>query len=80
MTTHSAPAWKTRRLLRALSLAAMAPAFAVAQGEVQQPGLEGRALPWLFVGFAVVALVVVFLVFRWLRRPPERPPFNRPRV
>jgi membrane protein implicated in regulation of membrane protease activity len=80
MTTRAARGSQTRRPLRALSLVALAPANALAQGPVSEPGSEGTALPWLFVAFAVVALVVVFLVFRWLRRPPERPPFNRPRV
>lgn len=68
-------------LLRSLAptLLLAAPALAAAQGQVYDGGTGGGALPWAFVGFAVVALVVVFLVVMWLRRPPERPPFNRPR-
>jgi sterol desaturase/sphingolipid hydroxylase (fatty acid hydroxylase superfamily) len=85
MTTPAARAGEARKgsrsfasLLWALALA-LVPAIAAAQGQVQDGTGAGGALPWVFVAFAVAALVVVFLVFRWLRRPPERPPFNRPR-
>lgn len=61
-------------------LLVLAPLAASAQAQAQAPSSEGSALPWVFVAFAVAVVVVVFLVFRWLRRPPERPPFNRPRV
>lgn len=62
-----------------LALAAVPPALGAAQGPVEGGESSGSALPWVFVAFAVVALVLVILVFRWLRQPPERPPFNRPR-
>ncbi|HYG67005.1 MAG TPA: hypothetical protein VD838_05075, partial [Anaeromyxobacteraceae bacterium] len=63
----------------------LAPVCALAQssaGQHEMPAGDqgGGPLLFVFLGFAVAAIVVVFLVFRWLRRPPERPPFNRPRA
>jgi ABC-type multidrug transport system permease subunit len=69
-----------RALLAPLALlaAVAVPALVAAQGQSYSPEQTGSgALPWVFVAFAVAALIVLFLIVVWLRRRPDRPPLRR---